>query len=283
MTENYTVMDTRQIMLFAIPGVIICLPGAILNILLLIVFVKDPLKCFRNSATYLVANLTTSDCATCSLFLLHPLTLRLFGHKQIFNFFMYWLMTTSCISIVSISIDRFLMIAYPIKHRILIKCRLMILWLAGIWIVSSLPSLVVLYGDDDKIYVSQLYTFNVIIVMVSAGMYSLTYYQMKKQSKNISLQNSSEGREQEIRMRKEKRFLSTIVIISCIAFFSLVPTMASFIFLHINLAHTELVFELLVIFLWLFYVNFAINPLIYILRLPNYRKSFSLLYCRRAS
>ena len=174
-------------MVFSISAVIISLPGAILNILLLIVFIKDPLKCFRNSATYLVANLTTSDCATCSFFLLLPLILRLFGQNPIFNFFVYWLTTTSCISIASISIDRFLMVAYPIKHRILIQGRFIILWIAAIWIVSCLPSVVIHYGDDDKIYVNALYTFNVVIVIVSAGMYSLTYYQLKKQSRNIYL------------------------------------------------------------------------------------------------
>ena len=276
-------MDTRQIMDFAFPGVIISLPGAILNILLLIVFIKDPLKCFRNSATYLVANLTTSDCATCSFFLLLPLILRLFGQNPIFNFFVYWLTTTSCISIASISIDRFLMVAYPIKHRILIQGRFIILWIAAIWIVSCLPSVVIHYGDDDKIYVNALYTFNVVIVIVSAGMYSLTYYQLKKQSRNIYLKNSSECRAQEIRIRKEKRFLKTIIIIACVAFFGLVPTMVFFIFFQaFSLLH-RLAFEVSMIVLWFFYLNFAINPLIYIVRLPNYRKSFSLLYCRRAS
>ena len=277
-------MDTGQIMVFSIPAVIISLPGAILNILLLIVFLKDPLKCFRNSATYLVANLTTSDRATCSFFLLLQLVLHLFGQNTIFNCFMYWLVTTSCVSIASISIDRFLMVAYPIKHRILIKGIFMIVWLAAIWIVSFLPSVFFYYDDDDKIYGHMfLYTFNIIVVMVSAVMYSLTYYKFKKQSKNISLQNSSEGHAQEIRIKKEKRFLYTIVIISCIAFFSLVPTMAYFISFWILSLRTRLTFVLLIIALSIYYVNFAINPLIYILRLPNYRKTFSLLYCWRAS
>ena len=272
-------MDKQQGGYFFIPSLVIVLVGAIMNISLLIVYIKDPLKCFRNSATYLVTNLAISDFVTCSFFLLFPL-IRLFGQNRMFEFFNYWLMTTSCISITSISIDRFIIVAYPIKHRILMKGRFMILWFAAIWILSSLPSVLIHYVDDDKIFVYGLFVFNVIAIMVSAVMYWSTYYQMKKQSRNISLQNSSEGRAQEIRIRKEKRFLNTIIIVACIAFFSLAPTMTLNIFVKIYFPQH---LEHFGIFRCVFYANFAINPLIYILRLPNYRKSFSLLYRRRAS
>ena len=276
-TESSINMDKRQWGYFLIPSLVIALVGAVMNILLLIVYIKDPLKCFRNSATYLVTNLAISDFVTCSFFLLFPLILRLFGQNRMFEFFIYWLMTITCVSIASIPIDRFIMVAYPIKHRILMKGRFMILWFAAIWIVSSLPSVLMHYVDNNKIFVHALYVFNVIVIMVSAVMYSLTYYQMKKQSRNISLQNSSEGRAQEIRIRKEKRFLNTIVIIS---FFSLVPTMALYIIAQIYFPQHLEQFGIL---RCVVYANFAINPLIYILRLPNYRKSFSLLHCRRAS
>ncbi len=36
-----------------------------MNVLLLVAFLKDPLKCFRNSGTHLVMNLAVSDCLTC--------------------------------------------------------------------------------------------------------------------------------------------------------------------------------------------------------------------------
>ncbi len=38
------------------------------------------------------------------------------------------------VSLTSISIDRFLMVAYPIKHCILMKGMVIFLWLAVIWI-----------------------------------------------------------------------------------------------------------------------------------------------------
>ncbi len=48
-----------------LPLITISVLGVALNVLLLVAFLKDPLKCFRNSGTYLVMNLAVSDCLTC--------------------------------------------------------------------------------------------------------------------------------------------------------------------------------------------------------------------------
>ena len=284
MTKNNTESIDYQITYFAIPGLTICLAGAILNSLLLITFIKDPLKCFRNSATYLVMNLAISDCASCLLAFAQPFILLKFAQQAILGLFIFWLGTLSCVSIVSISIDRFLMVTYPIKHRIWMKGRFMSLWVGAIWIVSCLPSVLSLLNDHNKSSLNGIFAFGVIPVIMSAVMYFSTYCQLRKQSKNISLQNSSETIEHRMRIMKEKRFLKTIIIIACIAFFCLVPSLIFFIFMPTNLQGDDLDSRTWnTIFQSMFYANFAVNPLIYILRLPNYRKSFYKLYCTRGS
>jgi predicted neutral ceramidase superfamily lipid hydrolase len=130
-----------------------------------------------------------------------------------------------------------------------------------------------------------MYIMCVIIIAFSAIMYAATYYQLKKQSRNIALQNSNDSRAQEIRILKEKRFLKTIIIIACIAFICVVPT-AIFYQVHdaLGLFKRNLTSEILSdIFASIFYINFAVNPLIYVVRLPNYQKTFYLLYWRRGS
>ena len=47
---------------------IIPILGGVSNVLLLVAFIRDPLKCFRNSGTYLVMNLSVSDCLACLLY-----------------------------------------------------------------------------------------------------------------------------------------------------------------------------------------------------------------------
>ena len=83
--------------------------------------------------------------ATCLLAFHLPFILLKFGQQAILSLFIFWLGTVSCVSIVSISIDRFLMVTYPIKHRIWMKGRFMSLWVRAIWIVSCMPSVVSLW------------------------------------------------------------------------------------------------------------------------------------------
>ncbi len=123
----------------------------------------------------------------------------------------------------------------------------------------------------------------VIIIIISVVIYAFTYWKLRKQAKNIALQNSHESRAQEIRILKEKKFLNTIIIIACVAFLAIVPSMVFFqIYDSLGWWNDILVKIFKEIFRLIFYTNFALNPIIYVIRLPNYRKTFYLLYWRRA-
>ena len=86
-------------------------------------------------------------------------------------------------------------------------------------------------------------------------------------------------------MLKERRFLNTIIIIAFIAFISTLPFLVFFQICHVlNLAYDTLGFKIAQkIFTCLLKVNFAVNPLIYVIRLSNYRKTCFLLFCKRLS
>ncbi len=130
-----------------LPLITISVLGVALNVLLLVAFLKDPLKCFRNSGTYLVMNLAVSDCLTCLFAPFFLVTDVIPGWHWIFKFLVMWFGTASFVSIASISIDRFLLVAYPIKHRIKMKRKVINLWLAAIWIVSFTSPLIRLLYD----------------------------------------------------------------------------------------------------------------------------------------
>ena len=261
-----------------LPVITISVLGVALNVLLLVAFHKDPLKCFRNSGTYLVMNLAVSDCLTClfaPFFLVCGAVIP--GWHWIFGFLAMWFGTFSFVSIASISIDRFLLVAYPIKHHIKMKGKVIILWLAAIWIVSctlALEGLLDVRRNNEII--------GVIIISISVVIYACTYWKLRKQAKNIALQNSHESRAQEIRILKEKKFLNTIIVIACVAFLSIVPSMVFFrIYYSLTWRNDILTKTFINILRLIFYANFAVNPIIYVIRLPNYRKTFYLLYLRR--
>ena len=270
---------------YNLPLIIIPIAGLVSNVLLLVAFIKDPLKCFRNSGTYLVINLSTSDFMMCIFSLAFYFTPRTNVLYTYFSFFVFWMGLASFVSITSVSIDRFVMVKYAIKYRILMNGKVMILWIPAIWILScAIPLFRLLSDRYDLDSRRALYIFSVIIIILSSVMYSSTYYKLKKQSRSIVLQNSNGNHAQEIRILKEKRFLRTIIIIASIAFLCFIPYLVVTVlysylgFLEDNL-QASLVLDAVCISI--FYSNFAVNPLIYVLRLPSYRKTFYILYCSR--
>ena len=285
MAENNTASVGYELIsyVFLVFHIVICILGVITNTLLLVAFLKDPLKCFRNSGTYLVINLSVSDCLTSLSSLVFNIAYRKSSNPMV-DFFIRWSTCVSFVSITSISIDRFWMITSPIRHRILMKGKVTALWMAAIWFVNMLISFsLIIFDFDTAIAIQGICTYGVILIILSSVLHSSTYYKLKKQSRNMTLQNSTEGRAQEMRILKEKRFLKTIIIIACVAFICIVPMLLHLINYRLILlvdysqAFT-IIFEASAV---TYQINFAVNPLIYILRLPNYRKTFYLLYCKR--
>ena len=175
-----------------IPIMTISIFGVVSNGLLLLSFFKDPLKCFKNSATHLVTNLSVSDCLTCLFALFFHITANYMttDNRETVLFLIMWFGSVSLVSLTSISIDRFLMVAYPIKHRILMKGKVTVLWLAVSWIVGcALSVMLLLYGRKNKKI--NIHTSGAIIITISAGIYAATYHKLKKQSQKIALQNPS--------------------------------------------------------------------------------------------
>ena len=80
-------------------------------------------------------NLSVSDCLACLSYSFFHVDRKTF---LIFQFFVRWGLVVLFVSITSISIDRFLMVAYPIKHCVLINGKVMVLWLATICMDSGL-------------------------------------------------------------------------------------------------------------------------------------------------
>ena len=158
-----------------------CSVGIVANLMLLIAFVKNPLKCFRNSATYLVGNLALSDLFCNVLFMVnislsseHEIAYRLF------NISFYSSMWT----IFSIALDRFLMITYPFKHRILMSDKKMGVWIVIIWFLSCIHPLKMIFVPDKFDSMAKLGAGSVLIILTGL-LYSRTYFTLRKQNRSM--------------------------------------------------------------------------------------------------
>ena len=187
--------------------------GFLMHVLLLIGLFIDPLKCFRNSSTYLVGNLALSDLLVC-LF-------ATFGHvikssaderrwSEIEDFLWLTSFAVSHATIISISIDRFFMVTYPLRHRSWMKGKTMAAWLACIWFLSFIypaKKLAFKNGRYDKLAGT---FFGLTVILSSAVIYAVTYFKLRKQSRNSVLNESSNasGRVHTAWLLKEKKFLT---------------------------------------------------------------------------
>ena len=122
-----------------LPQIVICSLGVVSNSLLLYAFYKNPLKCFKYSGTFLIINLTVSDILMCFIGPVYASVnyeVITIGYKTM-RFIAFALTVASILTITSISIDRFLLVAYAIRHCRLIKGKVLIIWPACIWLLAS--------------------------------------------------------------------------------------------------------------------------------------------------
>ena len=164
------------------PIYVICFIGFLANLMLLIAFIKDPLKCFRNSATYLVANLAISD-----LLFNAAVFLRYFqGPESILSDFLQYLSVyLSMGTIFSISLDRFLIITYPFKHRFLISGNKMAIWIGIIWFSSFVHPVADIFSRDKSGSIAKS-AFGSVLTFLTGLLYSKTYFVLRVKARSMT-------------------------------------------------------------------------------------------------
>lgn len=259
----------------------ICFIGVTAQVLLLVAFVRNPLKCFRNSATYLVANLSVSD----TLFLIFGFAVSTQSSWYALGPIAGFIYATSYVSIFtmfSIAIDRYLMVVYPFKHRYLMSGKRSAVWIAFTWIMALFfPAKNFIFGRTSQ-FDSQIITILALVITLASGLaYTLTFLSLRNQARCLAAQeNHSGNHSQGARVLKEKEFVKTIIIVCCVTMLTLPPLV---IFSQVGLTQDPSSYNnkfnkiLRCILTTLFYCNFAVNPFIYIWRLPKYRKSIYLM------
>ena len=269
------------------------------NSLLIFAMLKDPLKCFRNATSIFVFHLAFSDLLNSLEFMEESLLwLTKYGGMdglpwpfRTLNYLVFEVFFFSNMpSIFSLALERCLGIVFPLWHKVNITAKVCYTWIMMIWVfggvVVAIRFTFLIYFHQEQMY---LYTAKCtwgILITATLICYLVGVITVRKRrlalKKNTAI--SKVGQElAEVRLRNENRFLFAMFIIFVGFFLGVIPSMTTFWLLDVVWMNTTnnaiaLLYNITDMILLL---NFAANTCIYLWRLPKYRKTFQVLYCKK--
>jgi hypothetical protein len=270
--------------------------AAISNILLLFAIYKNPLKCFRNPTSYFIANLAVADLLN-SLGSLEDAFVSQTKYTSVYCLPGVWGRINSGISnfvyfltfpsVTILALERFVSIACPLWHKVKVTPRMCYIWIAMVWFMNCI------FTAMFEVFASQellmLTSYPSVFYLATVTIYILAFVSIRKQRFQLLSDNTKSEttkKMMKLRLRNQNRFLTTIFIINVVLIFGIIPTVVGTPLSYTLESETEEPLSPGVDVLsfmadTLFFLNMAVNPFLYIWRLPKYRKTFLLMYCCR--
>ena len=256
------------------------------NLLSITIFIKN--RNLRSRSMYLVINLTVADMLVggiSSSNILFPemgckiLNVRLTREgKKIVWFLFYWFLLTSLTNITVISLDRMHATFRPFRHRVIKK------WVYGVtisvvWVLAAMISTAIMmlnfFGKEwsHHQYFWQLYCL--LCLFVICACYA-----------SIIVKICCGARPQHHgAARRQRKLTVTLLIMTIVSLLLWLPyAIGTFVFYTTDsirsLSDTKRM-RLNMSLLLLFYTNSFVNPVVYTIRMPEFRKALLLLFTRR--
>ena len=275
----------------------ITLTGIMANVLLIVAHIKDPLKKFKTTSSPFILNIAVIDLITSIVNLMISVTIltsydlyEKTGQNEGTEIAMDAFMAISFPSFFSLSIERFCSVVFPLWHRVRMTTRVCRYWLCTIWLIHIILALNLTHLSNHNVQKLFFQFYMGIFFSLTLLIYLGTYVSLKNQRRKVLTEgNISEAAARSIRIRleNEKNFLITIAIVCFILAFTYVPSFVGMLLLHLgnhvsslNRSEIKILAALYMLGLVLLTINFAINPFVYVWRLPKHRKTFKKLYCK---
>ena len=256
------------------------------NLLSIIIFIKN--RNLRSRSMYLVINLTVADMLVggiSSSNILFPemgckiLNVRLTREgKKIVWFLFYWFLLTSLTNITVISLDRMHATFRPFRHRVIKK------WVYGVtisvvWVLAGMIStaimMLLLFDKESSHHQYFWQSYCLLCLLVTCACYA-----------SIIVKICCGARPQHHgAARRQRKLTVTLLIMTIVSLLLWLPyAIATFVFYTTDsirsLSDTKRM-RLNMSLLLLFYTNSFVNPVVYTIRMPEYRKALLLLCTRR--
>ena len=253
--------------------------AVICNVLLLIVFFKNPYGDMRGTASMLIFNVTLCDLLSACVFIIwntsHWWRCPTWLYKVI-NVGLWIPVLTSILTLLVLSFERYIVVKWPWKESQLITKRRTVVACATTWIVSIVLC-VTLDGNNQTIFLLVLSTVIEISVFIQVLFYVLLWRQRKSEELSTAIQDQGEQRQLTLVV-----FLLVVLVIVTILPQVISYQMLTALTLMQKLPETEDRLSYVVFYLLpLYSANFLLDPIIYAWRLKKYRKSFFAVFWKK--
>jgi len=260
------------------------------NILVLLVIYKDPLNKLKTPFTYFIVNLAFADLlvgvVTCPVYV-YTLVLESTGElsetmAKTYHMAFFISATASILSLVALSIDRYVTIAFPLKYKYYFsnkRCRGIT---AVIWFVAVSSSCMYMQVG----YIDYLMIFANAAIIVALFIFICTYYRVYKflhdqttlYRNKIVVTTKQEQMERMDNDRKITRlFLSVLLVFIC----TYCPATVMIYFLQYcpscDCTVRHWMRDLVILFI---IINSCINPFVYTIKFKAFRTALSLVVSR---
>ena len=268
----------------------VCVAIVTVNLISIALFIKN--RSLRTRATYLVINLTIADMFVGGFYLPVPfvilsclcdivkmnLSQELLVLLVIIFFLKIWFLLTSLTNIAVISLDRLHATIRPFRHR-LIKKWVYGVTIAGVWVLAAMVStaslILALYGKKLSwyyLYLWQSYCCLCLFVICVSYSSIVVKFLCGAHPQHHGAAN------------RQRKLTVTLFIMTIVSLLMWLPH-AVFIFLYQTgvrkfLSSQESVrldFSLKI----LYFMNSLVNPIVYTIRMPEFRKALLLLFKRQ--
>ena len=272
--------------IFNICSTVVSGVGFLLNLLIIIVILVDPLKILRKGSWITIINLTAADLVVCVNEFFWRIQqyvgtseLRTTTYIFVMNFLMNLAISASFMLLAFFSLQVYTVTKFPFKAPHFWKHKRVVLCCVGIWLLAGLLGCSSIFSDlhyDYDIW-NVWYTVQAvvrsIIVIIQIVLKILTCREIFKTRRNS-------GQSQSL---KHRQITITVMIMVSVQMFTAFPfVVINQLALDMLSLNKHLLVKILTYYMPLSWLNFSVNPIIYFLRLPDFRSSlFSLCGCRK--
>ena len=257
------------------------------NSLLLVTFLVDPLKIFRNPTSYFLIGLAIVDLltaliqepiyATCFMLMYfqHPSWTKCESWMKFAAYFSAFPISISASIVFAFTLTQYIVVASPLRYGRMITKKKALLSVVAMYLYHTLFCCLPLMGVPQKTkHAIDLFFHRYTVVLVTIVVYIILHYTMKKKMTAGRSLQSEKGRH--VQVQRSFVRINVVLLIIMIMFFVPSVLLMTIRFFLDDIFTARYGIRVLVVNLMtdnLLYLKFLFDPIVYAWRMSKYRKS----------